>query len=163
PFAVAAPGCFDSHDALARPLDRECASTGLCRPLFPFLHVHAPGDQPKAERRLTDECGNENGGKYPTREFGVQKQRETVRQIAQTCNLHQNTDGLWEKPGPDDQIPDNETRAAEEDQADTKAIAVLPDREIGENVQLRRLECLQVWRIRQRKQPRNETELARGF
>ncbi len=50
-----------------------------------------------------------------------QNQREAICQIAQTGDLHQDTENLWKIARPEDQVADNEAKTAEEDQAHAKS------------------------------------------
>src|SRR5439155_6801225 len=92
-----------------------------------------------------------------------QNEREAIRQIAQTGDLHQNAESLWKIARPKDQVADNEAKTAEEDQAHAKAIAMRFERQARHGVELLRRKCFEVSSIPQRKQRPNEIQLSRGF
>src|ERR1700730_17437004 len=81
-----------------------CASSALFLSAVPPLYIHALHKKPKSERCLVNTT--------PICEPGGQ----TIRQIAQTGDLHENTDSLREIARSEDQVTDHEAKTAEEDQ-----------------------------------------------
>src|SRR6266581_3938667 len=66
---------------------------GACL-LLPSLFVHALHKKPKAKRGLPHKSRNKNGGEQPIGKGGSQNKSETVCQVAQTGDLHQNAYSL---------------------------------------------------------------------
>src|SRR6267142_1695033 len=105
------------HDVAASVLLLVCA-----RSCLPLLHVDALQKKPKAQGCLSDEGGNQDRGEELAGELGGQNQGKAIDQVAQARDLHQNPDCLGQIPRSDDQVPDDETFAAEKDQGQPEAM-----------------------------------------
>jgi hypothetical protein len=82
--------------------------------LSPRLFVHALYDQPKAERRFPNKGREKNDREDPIFESGSQKQRDAVRQIAQTGHLKQSAEDPGQETRLKNQVPVHQEATPEE-------------------------------------------------
>src|SRR5690349_9962165 len=92
--------------------------------LIPALRIHALHDQPKTERAFADEARNEDRRRNRAGECGRQDQRETVHEITDPDDLHEDTEKPRQKAGTEDEVSENETFEAEEDETNAETVVI---------------------------------------